>query len=304
MVAPSNRPAEVEPAFLTSAQTGECPIWSDQEMALYWIDVEQPAIHCLKPEMGLDEIWEMPCAIGGVALCRSGAMLAALRTGLARVDLRRGDYAQICAPPYNPLLHRFNETKCDARGRFWVGTKHEPLRAPSGGAASDSAPKPVHVLECGGALTQRPATAVIANGLAWSPDSRTMYFADSGKGTIWAFDFDLDGAALSEQRVFAQFRTEDGAPDGATVDAEGFYWCALYGGGRIVRLAPDGRIDRDIRLPVSQPTMCAFGDADYGTLYITTAAHGVAIENEPFAGAVFRCRPGVRGLPAALFADM
>ena len=272
-------------------------------MALYWIDVERPAIHRFAPEMGLDESWVMPCAIGGVALCRSGAMLAALRTGLARIDLRRANYTQICAPPYNPLQHRFNETKCDARGRFWVGTKYEPLEAPSGGAGSDSAQKPLHVLEAGGALLEKPASAAIANGLAWSHDSRTMYFSDSGRGTIWAFDYNLDDATLSRQRVFAQFRPDEGTPDGATIDAEGFYWCALYGGGRIVRLAPDGRIEREIHLPVSQPTMCAFGDADYGTLYITTAGHGVPIEKEPLAGAVLRVRPGVKGLPAARFAD-
>lgn len=303
MPASSKRAPEVEPAVLARARTGESPVWSEGELALYWIDIEQPAVHRFAPETGADEWWETPCAIGAVALCRSGRILAALRTGLARIDLAKGDYAPICAPPYNPLRHRFNEGKCDARGRFWVGTKHEPLGTSHGGeAGSADAAQPLQVLE-DGRLTERQASAAIANGLAWSPDSRIMYFADSQARTVWAFDFDPDKGKLSSRRVFAHFSAAEGTPDGAAVDAEGFYWCALYGGGRVVRLSPDGDLDREIRLPVSQPTMCAFGDADYGTLYVTTAAHGVAIEQEPLAGALFRVRPGVKGLPASLFAD-
>ncbi len=128
-----------------------------------------------------------------------------------------------------------------------------------------------------------------------------MYFADSKQRAISAFDYDLATGSLSRQRVFASFAESDGAPDGASIDEEGFYWCALYGGGRILRLAPDGRIDREISLPVSQPTMCAFGGADRATLFITSAAHGV--EAEPLAGGVFFCRPGVRGVPTACFRE-
>lgn len=301
MVASSSL-AEVEPVLATRARTGENPIWSESERALYWIDIEQPAIHRFQPETGADDWWEMPCAIGGIALARSGAVVAALRTGLARVDLASGRFETLCAAPYNPLRHRFNEAKCDARGRFWVGMKYEPLRSPDGGGGGRDAAGPLHVF-AGGGLTERHACAVIANGLAWSPDSRTMYFSDSGKRTIWAFNFDPECALLSSQRVFAQFADADGTPDGAAVDADGFYWCALYGGARIVRLSPDGRVDREIRLPVSQPTMCAFGDADYETLYVATAAHGVSPEDEPLAGALFCVRPGVKGLPASLFDD-
>lgn len=300
MAAPSN--AEAAPALETRARTGENPIWSAREGALYWIDIEQPAIHRFQPKTGADEYWETPCAIGGLALCRSGAVLAALRTGLARIDLTSGRFESLGAAPYNPLRHRFNEAKCDARGRFWVGAKHEPLRAPDGTAAKVDAAQPLRVFSQG-RLAERHASAAIANGLAWSPDSRMMYFSDSDRRTIWAFDFDLDSGALSAQRIFAQFEQGEGTPDGATVDADGFYWCALYGGARIVRLSPDGRVDREIPLPVSQPTMCAFGGPDYETLYVTTAAHGVSPEDEPLAGALFHLRPGAKGLPASLFDD-
>lgn len=288
---------QVEILLDARASTGESPVWSDAEGLLYWIDVEAPALHRLDPATGADESWETPSRIGAIALCESGAILLALRTGLAKMTIATGVFEQLCAPPYNPLNHRFNDGKCDARGRFWVGAKHEPLRGQKDGARAF----PVSVFTPGAGLQQRDARAVIANGLAWSPDASVMYLSDSDAGVITAFDYDLGTGGLSAPRVFAQFDPARGTPDGATVDAEGFYWCALYGGGCVLRLAPDGRIDRRVDLPVSQPTMCAFGDADHETLYITSAAGGAG--RETHAGAIFRCRPGVTGRPAALFAD-
>lgn len=290
--------SQVELLLDAHAATGESPTWSEREQALYWIDIEEPALHRLNPATGVDESWETPAQIGAFALCRSGAVLVALRTGLAKMTLNDGRFETLCAPPYNPLEFRFNEGKCDSLGRFWVGAKHEPLR---GYGATSTAARPVGFFTKGRGFRASSPSAAIANGLAWSPDSRTMYFADSSLRTIWAYDYDVETANPSAQRVFAQFAAADGAPDGAAIDREGCYWCALYGGGRVLRLSPDGRIDREIRLPVSQPTMCAFGGPDYGTLYITSAAHGV--EAEPLAGGVFHCLPGVRGTPPALFAD-
>lgn len=292
------RSVAVELVLDARAATGESPTWSARDQALYWVDIEEPALHRLDPATGRDDSFETPAEIGAFALCNSGAILVALRTGLAKITLRDGGFEPLGAAPYNPLIFRFNDGKCDARGRFWVGTMHEPLR---GQAAGPPAARPVGFYTRETGFQAQGATAVIANGLAWSLDSRTMYLTDSAARKIWAFDYDLETARLSAPRLFAQFTPTEGTPDGASVDEEGFYWCALYGGGRIVRLSPEGRLDAEIRLPVSQPTMCAFGDADYATLYIASAAQGV--ETEPHAGGVFRCRPGVRGVPPALFAD-
>ncbi|WP_370568592.1 SMP-30/gluconolactonase/LRE family protein [Methylocystis sp. Sn-Cys] len=289
----------VELAVDARASTGESPTWCEREQALYWIDIEEPALHRFNPADNFDEVWEMPAEIGAFALCRNGTIIVALRTGLARFDPASQALEPLSSAPYNPLALRFNDGKCDARGRFWIGAMNDPLCAPDGHSANLAGPA-LYAFSHGEGLQDKQVRAVIANGLAWSPDWRTMYFSDSEKGTISVFDFDIDSAGLSRQRIFAQFRSSDGKPDGAAVDTEGFYWCALYGGGRIARLAPDGTMERDIRLPVSQPTMCAFGDVDYSTLYITSAAHGVT---EPQAGGVFRCRPGFRGLPTELFAD-
>ncbi len=299
---------QVELVHDARAITGESPTWCEREQQLYWIDIEEPALHRFDPSTGGDQRWVMPCQIGAFALCRSGDILAALRLGLARISLFNRAFAALDAPPYNPLTHRFNEGKCDARGRFWVGAKFDPL--PSATAerhASALGPltgaAPIHVLDYGEALRPAHASAVIANGMAWSLDNRVMYFADTPTRRVTAFDFDIESGALSSPRVFAQFQGSDGKPDGAAIDREGFYWCALYGGGRVVRIAPNGEIEREIRLPVSQPTMCAFGDADYRSLYVTSAAQGVSKQREPHAGGIFRCRPGIEGRPPHLFAD-
>lgn len=298
---------QVELVHDAGAITGESPTWSEREQRLYWIDIEEPALHRFDPSTGEDQRWIMPCEIGAFALCQSGNVLAALRLGLARISLFGGGFASLNALPYNPLQHRFNEGKCDARGRFWVGTKYDPLASatsePSTNAEGPLGAAPIHVLSHGQALKPAAASAVIANGMAWSPDNRVMYLADTPSRQVTAFDFDIGSGAVSSPRVFAQFEKSDGMPDGAATDKDGFYWCALYGGGRIVRIAPDGAIDREIRLPVSQPTMCAFGDADYRSLYVTSASQDVSKQHEPHAGGIFRCRPGVEGRPPNLFAD-
>lgn len=290
------------------AITGESPTWSEREQRLYWIDIEEPALHRFDPSTGEDQRWMMPCQIGAFALCRSGDILIALRLGLATISLFEGGFVPLNALPYNPFTHRFNEGKCDARGRFWVGEKFDRLESatversvgaagPVGGAA------PVQVVTNGQAPRSVDASAVIANGMEWSPDNRIMYLADTPSGTVRAFDFDIESGVISAPRVFAHFEDSQGKPDGAAVDKDGFYWCALYGGGCIVRISPNGDIERRIRLPVSQPTMCAFGDADYRSLYITTASQGVSKQQEPHAGGIFRCRPGVEGRAPNLFAD-
>ena len=144
----------------------------------------------------------------------------------------------------------------------------------------------------------------IPNALCWSPDSATMYFTDSYSHQIWAFDFDLDSGTFENKRVFAAIPEDEGVPDGATVDAEGFVWCAHMFGGRVSRFAPDGSVERTIALPVPQVTSCAFGGPELATLYVTTASlrmDRAALAEQPLAGALFAADPGVRGLPEPVF---
>ena len=294
---------EVELALDARATLGECPVWSEREQALYWIDIKEPALHRFDPASAEDRRWRMPAEIGAFALCHSGRVLAALRTGLMRFALNASEYEFFAPAQYDPRTHRFNEGKCDARGRFWVGTMYDPLQPHD---YSVTRALPLHVYTIGAGLRPTDATAQTANGLGWSPDQHTMYFADTRARTIRRFEFDLDAGIARSPQTFVQFSDERFRPDGAAIDEEGGYWSALYGAGRVVRLDAHGNIELEIAVPVSQPTMCAFGGADFGTLYITSASQKLDAEarsRELHAGGVFRCRPGVRGLAPNLFAD-
>jgi sugar lactone lactonase YvrE len=222
-----------------------------------------------------------------------------MRDGLWRFDPRDGTRRRLARPPYDPGKERFNDGKCDPRGRFWVGTIYEP-RDP-----------PLAALYCwDGHQLQRKADGVTtSNGLAWSPDGRTLYWSDTKAHTIFAFDFDVATGTLSRRRVFATFAPRQdapdldaygGRPDGAAVDAEGCYWVAMYEGQRVLRLSPDGEVLREVILPVRCPTMPCFGDTDLRTLYVTTARENrpaAELAAQPLAGCVLSLRVDVPGLP-------
>lgn len=224
-----------------------------------------------------------------------------MRDGLWRFDTGSGRRTRLAAPPYDAARQRFNDGKPDAQGRFWVGTlddAREPRAA-------------LYRFERG-QLDRLAGGISTSNGLAFSPDGRTMYWADTKAHVVQAFDFDGGEGSLSRQRVFRQFAPRlagqaldayGGRPDGAAVDAQGAYWVAMYEGQRLLRLAPDGTLLAELPLPVRCPTMPCFGGADLRTLYLTTARHGRPAEElaaQPLAGCVLQLRVEVPGLPAHL----
>ena len=292
--------SDVELVLDAHALNGETPVWSARERALYWIDIEEPALHRFDPEAFEDRRWPMPSEIGAFALCADGRILAALRTGLMGIDLERQSSWLLAEPPYDPLTHRFNDGKCDPQGRFWIGTMVKPMD----GSEPKPDTRPTGLFRFNGHhLVESCASAVIGNGLAWSPDAATLYYSDSDARGVRAYDFDGSSGDISNGRDFARFET--GVPDGAAVDVEGFYWVANYDGGRVIRFASDGRIERELHLPVSEPTMCAFGGDDMRDLYVTSASSGLTPEkrgSEPHAGALYRARAPAPGLPVPAFA--
>ena len=142
--------------------------------------------------------------------------------------------------------------------------------------------------------------ALVGNGLAFSPDDRFMYWSDSRQGRVFAFDYDIETGSAWNRRLWLETDDSMGRPDGAAVDADGCYWSARFRGSRVIRFTPDGRIDREVQLPVSQVTMCAFGGSDLKTLFITTAAEHLEAP-EPLAGGIFALDAGVAGLPEPHF---
>lgn len=274
---------------------GECPLWSAAEQALYWVDIRQPAIRRLDHRSGEVRSWPLPELVGSIALAGPGRLLVALGQGLSMFDTAGGTLSPIARLQAPVEGHRFNDGRCDPRGRFWVGTMHNLTRAPEGS---------LYRFDGAAGLVEQRSAICIPNSLAWSPDGGTMYFADSLRHTIFAHDYDLSRGQMGAPRVFAT-TAPPAFPDGSTVDAEGCLWNAEFHGSRLVRYASDGRVDRVLELPVTRPTCCAFGGPGLATLYITTTSQRMSADElaaQPLAGALLAVDVGVCGLPEPQFA--
>jgi sugar lactone lactonase YvrE len=270
-------------------------MWHVGERALYWIDALKPAIHRLDRE-GEITTWPLPCPIGSFVFRRGGGLIGALRDGFHSIDLERGTTELIVHPERERSGNLLNDGKCDRRGRYWCGSRDVNLTHPTGALYRLDADRSCHRMDDG---------FIVSNGIAFSPDDRVMYFADSRAATVYAYDFDVDAGTIGNRRVFVTTREIGGRPDGATVDREGYYWCALVHGGAIGRFDPRGRLERRIELPVRQPTMCTFGGDDLDILYVTSSTALVPEaerRSQKLAGALFAIHDlGVRGLPEPLF---
>ena len=270
---------------------GESPVWSVREQALYFVDLRAPAVHRYDPAAGRMRSWAMPDLVGAVVLAPAGSLLVALASGVFRLDPARGTTHALVAPEPRALGNRMNESKSDRAGRLWTSTMRDYGAAESGA---------LYRIDPGLGVVRWLTGLRVPNGLAWSPCDRTMYFADTGDGKVRAYDYDADAGAPGAMRVLLAEDAAPGRPDGGTVDVDGCYWSARYGGGCVVRVTPGGAIDRVVTLPVTQPTSCAFGDADLRTLYVTTARQRLddgALRSQPDAGALFALRTDVGGLP-------
>ncbi len=288
--------ADVELLLDAHAQIAESLLWEPSQQALYWMDVKAPALYRLDPATMGQQTWPLPADIGAFALLEGEAALVALRTGLFRLSFATGSLDPLAPPPFDPALHRFNEGMVDAAGRFWVGAMFDPL---PGHERHPREPATLNVWTAAAGLVGQPDAAELHNGMAWSPDGKLMYLSHSNERVVYALPFDVDAGHLGPHREFVTIPEGAGIPDGAAVDEEGAYWCALHGGGRLRRYAPDGTLLEEIRLPVSQPTTCAFGGPDLSTLYLSSASDKLGPaqrDREPHAGGLFRLETNVRGV--------
>jgi sugar lactone lactonase YvrE len=238
----------------------------------------------------------MPERIGCIALREGGGMIGAFMSGFKWIDPDMNAITPIVDPEPDRPGNRFNDGKCDRRGRLFAGTMDNAEVDCTGTLYRLDPDLSVHVM----------VTDVhLSNGLGWSPDDRTLYYTDSLRRTIWAYDYDLDTGAIANRRVFARVPDAAGVPDGLCVDAQGGVWSAHWGGWRLTRYAPDGRIDRVVEMPVPQPSCPAFGGPDLDVLYVSSAAIGMTpadFAKAPDGGGLFTLDVGVRGLPVHRFA--
>jgi sugar lactone lactonase YvrE len=276
---------------------GECPVWVPGENALYWVDIPNGGLQRWNAATGHVDAWKAPQMLACIARTTAGNWVAGMEDGFFQLTAHND--GSLDTTPLASIEHprsgmRLNDGRCDRQGRFWAGSMvmNMAANAPEGilyRYATGTAPH----AQLDGFLT--------LNGLAFSPDGRTMYASDSHPlvQQIWAFDYDTDTGTPSNRRVFVNMNNFLGRPDGAAVDADGCYWICANDAGLIHRFTPDGRLDRSLSVPVKKPTMCAFGGSRLDTLFVTSIRDDHS--EESFSGGVFALNPGVIGLPEPRF---
>jgi sugar lactone lactonase YvrE len=291
-------PISIEALDAPACRLGEGAVWDEAEQALYYVDILGQEIRRYDPATGAERRWPTDEPVGCIALREAGGAVAGLQSGLYAFDLDTGAATLIASPEADRPGNRFNDAAVDPRGRWWAGTVGMP--APVEGAAA------FYRLDPDLSCTRMIDGITTTNGLAFSPDGRTMYFSDSFPAirTIWACDYDADTGTPSRRRVFFDTRAVAGRPDGAAVDADGCYWMAGVGGWQLVRLTPAGAVDRIVEVPVERPSRPCFGGPDLATLFVTTIAVDTTPGTEqPLAGRVLAIEGlGVQGFALPRFA--
>ncbi len=285
---------QAELALAAGANLGECPRWDEKTQLLYWTDINAGQLHRFDPAKGTDEFLQFNEELGCFSLRKEGGFILGMRSGFCSIDGWNTDVRVIADPEADLPSNRFNDGRCDAAGRFIAGTVYPP---------KDRDGASLYSLGTDLQVTKLKDSLLTSNGVAFSPDNKTLYFSDTPKHAIYSYDYDIDTGAMSNGRVFHQFPFGNGRPDGAAVDAEGYYWTALYEGGRVARLNPQGEIVEEIAVPAKCPTMVALGGADMKTLFITSVANRpeAELKQYPNSGGIFQVRVDVPGLPEHRF---
>ena len=285
------RTLDAEIAFPAQCELAEGPVWDAARGLLRWVDILPGRVHALDTVTGAQSSFEAGDPVGTFGLTRAGGLVLALVDRFALSGHDGGELRRLGDFTVDRSVLRFNDGKPDPWGNLWAGTM--------AWQENSGPPCSLYRLSPDGEVTELFGGVGLSNGLDWSDDRKRFYYADSLSGGVDLFDTDPDTGALSGRRRFIS--VAGGLPDGLTLDAEGCLWLAVWGSGELRRYAPDGSLDTVVRLPVSQVTSAAFGGADLRTLYITTARENFTPADQreqPHAGDIFACTPGVTGLPA------
>jgi sugar lactone lactonase YvrE len=296
-------PALIEPPrclLALASELGEGPHWSVAEQSLYWVDISGRRLHRWALAANHHRDWEFPEEVAAVCGRRHAAgLLLSLRHGFALFDPQQSaaKMTRLVHPEAGLPGNRFNDAKCDARGRYWAGSMDMDARLPTG---------VLHRLDANDQCTRHEKNIAVINGPTWSLNGRTMFLCDTAAGTIYAYDFDPDQGTLGARRQWLRLTAGEGLPDGLCTDAAGRIWLAHWQGGCVTCHDPHSAAELlRVALPVSQVTSCAFGGPDLQTLYITSARIGLdarQLADEPLAGGLFSARISEPGLPPCLYA--
>jgi len=274
------------------AQLGEGPCWDADAQTLYWINIYAGEVHAYSPGSGNDRVITINEPVGCLAPAKSEKLIFASQSGISLLNPKTGKHMLLVSPEPHLPGNRFNDGKCDPAGRFLAGTMDNAEVEASGSLYS---------LSPGGTIKTLLTGIRISNGLAWSPDYRTLYYIDTPIRKVMAYDYDLSTGDISQPRQAVYVPEEMGWPDGMTSDMDGNLWIAMWGGAKITKWDPlTGRLQQAIPLPALNVTSCAFGGEGLTDLYITSARKGMSKEQlarYPLTGGLFRLQAGVKGMP-------
>lgn len=283
--------SNVEHVLKVHNTLGEGPVWSVDEQVLYWVDIDLGNYHCFDPLTGEHEVVGLGVPLGVLALRASGGFVMATRDGFALWEQQERELRYIAKPEEGKPYMCFNDGAVDCAGRLWAGSMKQNEQPPPEGT--------LYRLDPDGSVHAFVTPVGIPNGIGWSPDNTIMYFTDSPLRTIFAFDFDSSTGEIANRRPFVQAPNDSAIPDGLTVDSEGFVWSAWWGGARIVRYDPNGKVERIIPVPALHTTSCVFGGPNLDELYITSAQASLSEkqkEQYPLSGDLFRLKTEIKGL--------
>jgi sugar lactone lactonase YvrE len=283
---------EVEHLLACGDSLGEGPIWNSAEQALYWVDIGQNLIQRLDPFSGRHNIYDAGLPVTALGFRASGGLIMATGRGFATWLPGSESPDFLTNPMAGKQDARLNDGAIDRQGRFWAG------------AMSETPTNCLYRLDPDGALHTMETGIQVSNGIGWSPDGKTMYYTDSARREIYAYDYEPKSGAISKRRVFVRTPDAEGVPDGLAVDSQGYVWSARWDGWRISRYDPAGQLEREIQMPVARPTSCIFGGESLDELYITSARIDLSAqerEEQPQAGDLFRIQTGIKGQQESLF---
>ena len=278
------------------ALVGEGPLWDEEQQVLYWVDILSSALYIYDPATGENRSFDVGQHVGTVVTRASGGLMLAVRNGFAAFDPETQELSLIVNPETHITGNRFNDGKCDPAGRFWAGTMAYENPTDSGS---------LYRLDTDLSVHKMLGDIAISNGIIWSLDHTTMYYIDTLRKNVRAFDYDIDSGDISNEQVIIDVPEEIGMPDGMAIDTEGMLWVAHYGGSCVCRWHPDtGELLEKIEMPVTQVTACAFGGPNLDTLFITSAAQeldAAELARQPLAGALFSIKTPYQGVPSFRF---
>lgn len=279
-----------EPVGNHTSLWGEGPIWHRDR--LLYVDIEGRKVITLNPVTREEKIWEVAERVGTVVAREAGGIVFAGEFGISLLDEVTGSITRLADPEADQRGNRFNDGKCDPAGRFWAGTMPLGERKPVGS---------LYCMEADHSVSKKFTNVTVSNGLVWTRDTQTMYYIDTPRRNVIAFDFDVKTGAISNERVALDTAPFSGNPDGMTIDAEDRLWIAFCHGSAVRCFdSTTWKMETEIAVPCEEVTACAFGGPDFKDLYISTGQKKQ--ETAPLAGKIFVTQPGVSGVKGFTFA--